>query len=124
MAILKPVQVEDFLRGNGNQKVVLRLDKRDLVEVECHCDYGELGDDGKRHVKIPRKIEIFENGEWKLYPVASWIDQSENPDGIFSRAMVQKGSDFYIMQSSMGVPDSALLVAANEAGIYTETINI
>jgi len=38
--------------------------------------------------------------------------------------MVQKGSDFYIMQSSMGVPDSALLVAANEAGIYTETINI
>lgn len=124
MVGLKSVQVEDFLRGNGKRRVVLRFDKRDLVEVECHCDYGALGDEGKRRVKIPRKIEIFEDGKWKPYPVASWIDQDENPDGIFSRVMVQKGNDFYIMQSALGIPDSTLLVAAEEAGIYTETINI
>lgn len=123
MAGLKPMRVKDFLRGNGSREVILRFDKKDLVEVECHCDYGTLGDDGKRRVKIPRKIEVFEDGQWKPYPVASWFDQSENPDGIFSRAMILKGNDFCIMQSSMGIPDGALLVAAGEAVIYTETIN-
>lgn len=121
---LKEVWVEDFLRGQGNKRVLLRFNKDDLVEVNCSCDYGVIGEDGKRRVKIPRQIEIFENGEWLPYPVACWIDQSDNPDGIFSRVMALQGEDLYIWQSSRGVPDGALLVAAEEAGIFTETFKM
>lgn len=121
---LKEVWVEDFLRGQGNKRVLLRFNKDDLVEVNCSCDYGVIGEDGKSRVKIPRQIEIFENGEWLPYPVACWIDQEDNPVGIFSRVMALQGEDLYIWQSSRGVPDGALLVAAEEAGIFTETFKM
>lgn len=124
MADLYEFRIKDFIRGNGNQEVLLRFDRGDTVEVECFCDYGISRGDEKRYVKIPRKIEIYENGEWRSYPVACWIDQDDNPDGIFSRAVVFKKDGFYVMQSPMGVPDSVLLVAAEEAGIFTQTINI
>lgn len=124
MAGSKPRRVKDFLRGNGNKEVIIRFDERDLAEVECHCDYGVLGSDGKRRVKIPRKVELFEGGEWKPYPVAVWFGQSDNPDGIFSRAIVLQGKDFSIWQSFMGITDATLLVEAERAGIFTERINL
>jgi len=75
---------------------------------------------------LVRKIEIKRHdGSWELYPSATWLDGVQGEDQLQSKAFIKKTNDegFDIMASTDGVPDGELLVAAKEAGIYTETID-
>jgi hypothetical protein len=77
-------------------------------------------------VKVVRKIEIKnEDGTWSPYPSATWLDGVSGEDQLVSVVIVKKTNEegFDIMSSSQGVPDGKLLVAAKEAGVYTETLD-
>ena len=105
--------------------VTIRFDGDDLIKLPCHCQYDPAlcGESGKE-VMLVRKVEIKnQDDSWSPYPSAAWLD-GFSPEGIISMAFIKKTNQegFDIMSSSDGVPDAELLVAAKEAGVYTETI--
>lgn len=122
---LKERKVKDLLRG-GSEEITIRFDGDDLVKLPCHCQYDPAlcGEDGNE-VLLVRKVEIKNpDGSWSSYPSATWLDGVEYEEQLMSRVIIKKTNEegFDIMSSTDGVPDGKLLVAAEEAGIYTETI--
>lgn len=123
---LKERTAGDILRG-GRGEITIRFDGDDLVKLPCHCKYDPVlcGKDGNE-VMVVRKVEIKnEDGSWSPYPSATWLDGVQGEEQLVSRVLIKKTNEegFDIMSSSQGVPDGKLLVAAKEAGIYTETID-
>ncbi len=117
---LQEFKVKDTLRGR-NKEVVIRFDGNDLVKLPCHCKYDSAL---QNEVLLVRKVELKEsNGEWVLYPSATWLDGVEYDGQLVSRAIVKKTNEegFDIMSSPEGVPDGKLLIAAEEIGVYTES---
>jgi len=122
---LKERKVKDLLRG-GSEEITIRFDGDDLVKLPCHCQYDPAlcGEDGNE-VLLVRKVEIKNpDGSWSSYPSATWLDGVEHEEQLMSKVLIKKTNEegFDIMSSTDGVPDGKLLVAAKEAGIYTETI--
>lgn len=122
---LKERKIRDILRGGGKE-ITIRFDGDDLVRLPCHCDYDPAlcGKDGNEVILV-RKVEIKNpDGSWSPYPSATWLDGVEGEEQLVSRVLIKKTNEegFDIMSSSQGVPDGELLVAAREAGVYTETI--
>jgi len=123
---LKERRVRDILRGGG-EEITIRFDGDDLVKLPCHCEYDPAlcGKDGNE-VMLVRRVEIKNpDGSWSPYPSATWLDGVENEEQLVSRVLIKKTKEegFDIMSSAQGVPDGKLLLAAEEAGIYTETID-
>ena len=117
---LQEFKVKDILRGR-NKKIVIRFDTNDLVKLPCHCKYDSVL---CNEVLLVGKVEIKNsNGDWSLYPSATWLDGVEYDGQLVSRAIVKKTNEegFDIMSSSEGVPDGKLLIAAEDVGIYTES---
>ncbi len=120
---LKERSVKDIMRGGGgSEEITIRFDGDDLVKLPCHCRYDPAlcGADGNE-VMLVRKIEIKNpDGSWSPYPSATWLDGEQ----LISRVLIKKTNKkwFFTMSSGEGVPDSKLLLAASEAGVYTETI--
>jgi len=124
--VLKERTVRDILRG-GREEVTIRFDGDDLVKLSCYCKYDPAlcGKDGNE-VMMVRKIEIKnQDGSWSPYPSATWLDGVEDEEQLVSKTLIKKTNEdgFDIMSSVQGVPDGKLLMAAKEAGIYTETID-
>lgn len=123
---LKEWKVGDFLRGRS-EKVTLRFNPKDLVRLRCHCDYDPaLRGKDDNEVMIPRKVEMRnEDGSWGPYPSVTWLDGVGNEEVLVTRALVKKTNEkgLSIMESTQGVPDGTLMCAAEEAGIYTETLD-
>ena len=118
-------KVKDLLRG-GRQEVMLRFDPEDVVKLPCHCDYDPaLRGREKNQVLLLRKVEVQNgDGSWGIYPSVTWLDGVENGEQLQTRAIIKKtGEGFTIMDSTDGVPDGELMCAAEEVGIYTETID-
>ena len=123
---LKERKVRDILRG-GSEEITIRFDDDDLVKLPCHCEYDPVlcGKDGNE-VMLVRKVEIKNpDGSWSPYPSATWLDGVQGEEQLVSLVLIKKTNEegFDIMSSSQGVPDGKLLVAAEEAGVYTETID-
>ena len=122
---LRELTVRDLMRG-GKTEITVRFDSDDLVSLICDCHYD--GHDLREFdgmVNLVKKVEIRNpDGSWSLYPSATWLDGVESEDQLISRALVRRADgEFHIMSSTQGVPDGKLLVAAEEAGVYTETID-
>jgi len=126
MALKERVVDYDWMRGISGS-ITIRFDGDDLVRLPCHCKYDPALCSGKENeVMLVRKIEIKQpDGSWKLYPSATWLDGVQSENQLQSKAFLKKTNEegFDIMASTDGVPDSELLIAAEEAGIYTETID-
>lgn len=123
---LKERKVRDILRG-GSEEITIRFDGDDLVKLPCHCEYDPAlcGKDGNE-VMLVRKVEIKNlDGSWGPYPSATWLDGVEGEEQLVSKVLIKKTKEegFDIMSSTQGVPDGKLLMAAKEAGVYTETID-
>lgn len=128
MALVE-TKIKDILRGGSNEEIIIRLDFGDIVELDCHCDYDPAlrakGKNENNKVKLMRKIEVQNrDGLWSLYPSVVWQDGVDGEDQLQTFAIVKIGEDkgCSIMCSSYNVPDGTLMVAAAEAGIYTESI--
>ena len=124
--VLKERTVMDVLRGR-TEKITIRFDGDDLVKLPCHCNYDPAlcGEDGNE-VMVLRKIEIKNpDGSWSLYPSATWLDGVEDEEQLVSRVIVKRTNEegLDVMSSAQGVPDGELLIAAEKAGIHTETID-
>ncbi len=123
---LKERKVRDILRG-GSEEITIRFDDDDLVKLPCFCEYDPaLCKKDGNEVMLVRKVEIKNpDGSWGLYPSATWLDGVQGEEQLVSRVLIKKTNEegFDIMSSSQGVPDGKLLVAAGEAGVYTETID-
>lgn len=114
--------IPDYLRGNSGQKVTIRFDPDDTVELPCGCDYDPTRN---KKVMLLQKAEVRQkDGTWGEYPTATWIDGVEDEEQLVSRALVRLSTDgaFRVMSSTQGVPDGELILAAKAAGVYTETI--
>ena len=123
---LQERNVRDILRGRRGE-ITIRFDDGDLVKLPCHCEYDPAlcGKDGNE-VLLVRNVEIKNpDGSGSPYPSATWLDGVEYEEQLESRVFIKKTNEegFDIMASSQGVPDGELLEAAEEAGIYTETID-
>ncbi len=123
---LKERKVRDILRG-GSEEITIRFDGDDLVKLPCNCEYDPAlcRKDGNE-VMLVRKVEIKNpDGSWSPYPSATWLDGVEDEEQLVSRVLIKKTNEegFDVMSSAQGVPDGELLVAAEEAGVYTETID-
>lgn len=123
---LKERTAPDILRG-GRGEITIRFDDDDLVKLPCYCEYDPAlcGKDGNEALLV-RKVEIKnEDGSWSSYPSATWLDGVQGEEQLVSRVLIKKTNEegFDIMSSAQGVPDGKLLMAAKEAGIYTETID-
>lgn len=122
---LEKWKVKNFLRGRS-EEIIIRFNIDDFVKLPCHCNYDPaLCSEDISEVMLLSKIEIRDSdGSWSPYPSATWIDGVEDDEQLVSRALIKKTgkNGFYVMTSSQGVPDGKLLLAAKEAGIYTETI--
>ncbi len=123
---LKERTVRDILRGS-NKEVTIRFDGEDLVRLPCHCRYDpDLCGENGNEVMLVRKIEVKnKDGFWSLYPSIAWLDGVGSEEQLVTRALVKKTNEegFSTMGSSEGVPDGELMCAAEEAGVYTETID-
>jgi len=123
---LKERKVRDILRG-GSEEITIRFDDDDVVKLPCHCEYDPAlcRKDGNE-VMLVRKVEIKNpDGSWSPYPSATWLDGVEGEEQLVSKVLIKKTEEegFDIMFSAQGVPDGKLLLAAKEAGVYTETID-
>lgn len=123
---LKERKVRDILRG-GSEEITIRFDGDDVVKLPCHCEYDPAlcRKDGNE-VMLVRKVEIKNpDGSWSPYPSATWLDGVEGEEQLVSKVLIKKTEEegFDIMSSAQGVPDGKLLLAAKEAGVYTETID-
>lgn len=123
---LKERKVRDILRG-GSEEITIRFDGDDLVKLPCNCKYDPAlcGKNGNE-VMLVRKVEIKNpDGSWSPYPSATWLDGVEGEEQLVSKVLIKKTKEegFDIMSSAQGVPDGELLLAAKEAGVYTETID-
>ena len=119
---LKERTVKDILRGRNEKIIKIRFDGDDLVKLPCHCQYDPALDG---EVMVVRKIEIKNpDGSWSPYPSATLLDGVQDEEQLVSRALIKKTNEqgFATMSSTQGVPDFKLLLAAKEAGVYTETI--
>ncbi len=112
---------KDYRDGSTSEKK-FRLDPDDWVELECGCVYPSYSSSTPRTVRLLRKIEVCEGGEWSPYPSVFWVDADE---ALYTVAILADSSDgsFHIAQSPNGVPDGALMLAAEKAGIHTEMID-
>lgn len=123
---LKVVTVRDFLRG-GREEVTIRFNPEDLVKLPCHCEYDPaLCKKDGNEVMLVRKIEVQnEDGSWSPYPSVTWLDGVGYEEQLVTMALIKKTNEegHDIMGSTDGVPDAKLMIAADEAGIYTETID-
>jgi len=123
---LKEREVNDILRGGG-KKITIRFDGDDLVKLPCNCKYDPaLCEKDGNKVLLVKKIEIKNpDGSWSPYPSATWLDGVEDEEQLVSRVLIKKTNEegFDVMSSAQGVPDGELLLAAEKAGIYTETID-
>ncbi len=123
---LKERTIKDILRGS-NRKITIRFDGEDLVRLPCHCKYDPtLCGEGGNEVMLVRKVEIKnEDGSWSPYPSITWLDGVGSEEQLVTRALIKKTNEegFSTMSSSQGVPDGKLMCAAEEAGVYTETID-
>jgi len=127
MALKERVIDYDYMRG-GRNPLTIRFDGDILVKLPCHCAYDpKLCGKKGNHVMLVRSAEVKNtDGTWRPYPTATWLDDVEYADQLVSKALVKRtGGDggFDFMVSTNGVPDGKLLVAAREAGVYTETID-
>lgn len=126
MAIKERTVGYDHMRGQ-NGPITIRFDGDDLVKLPCHCEYDPaLCSNKGNFVMLVRKVEIKNpDGSWTPYPSATWLDGVQSEDQLQSKAFLKKTNEegFDVMASTDGVPDGELLVAAGEAGIYTETID-
>ncbi len=123
---LKERKVRDILRG-GSEEITIRFDGDDLVKLPCNCEYDPAlcRKDGNE-VMLVRKVEIKNpDGSWSLYPSATWLDGVQGEEQLVSKVLIKKTNEegFDIMSSAQGVPDGKVLLAAKEAGVYTETID-
>jgi len=112
----------DFLRGRSGP-IRLRYDPGDKIEVPCLFTYEGVS---YKRISLPRNIEVLEGEEWKPYPVVTWVDVGDHPEGIYTIAAVfLPGEDsLTIIRSSMGVPDGAIICAAKEKGLLTNTLDL
>jgi hypothetical protein len=124
---MKTVKIEDFLRGKSGKEITIRFDPNNVIELPCHCKYDPaLSKPKGNQAIILRKVEVQnEDGSWSLYPSVTWLDGVEDEEQLMTRALVKITGEeaISIMGSSDGVPDGTLMSAANEAGVYTETID-
>ena len=119
--------VSDLLRGRPNERITIRTDFNDVVELPCHCQYDSalVSEEGNK-VLLLRRVEIQNpDGKWSIYPSVTWLDGVQDDEELVTRALIKQAgkTGFYIMESSEGVPDGTLYLAAKDAGIHTETIN-
>jgi len=122
----KIVETKDYLRGIY-KKIILRFDEEDLIELSCHCNYDPAlpKKDGNK-VMLLRKVEIQnEDGSWSLYPSVTWLDGVENEEQLETKALIKRTNEegIDVMCSLDGLPDGELMLAAEEEGVYTETID-
>jgi len=126
MAVKERVVDYDHMRGIKGS-ITIRFDGDDLVRLSCYCEYDPaLCSEKGNEVMLVRKIEIRQpDGSWELYPSATWLNGVQSEDQLQSKAFLKKtdGEGFDVMASTDGVPDGELLVAAEKAGVYTETID-
>lgn len=123
---MNEVVIEDLLRGSIRE-ITVRYDSEDVVTLPCHCEYDPtLSTKEGNKVMLLRKIEVKdEEGVWGPYPSVTWLDGIENEEQLVTKAIIKMTEDgeIYTMMSSQGVPDGKLMVAAEKAGIYIETLN-
>jgi len=124
---MKIVKTKDFLRGKSGKEITLRYDPNNVIELPCHCEYDPaLSKPKGNRVIILKKVEVKnEDGSWSPYPSVTWLDGVENEEQLMTKALVKKTGEeaISVMGSSDGVPDGTLMSAADEAGVYTETID-
>jgi hypothetical protein len=117
---MKIYKIPDYMRLSG-KIITVRFDPNDVVTLSCHCKYDPALD---KKVRLLRKVEVQrEDGTWEPYPSVVWIDAGEV---LITRALVKitGENEISVMSSPNGVPDGELMTAAEEAGIYTETLDI
>ena len=123
---MKEVVIEDLLRGSIRE-ITVRYDSEDVVTLPCHCKYDPaLSTEEGNKVMLLRKIEVKnEEGVWVPYPSATWLNGVQSEEQLVTKAIIKITEDGGIctMMSSQGVPDAKLMLAAEKAGIYTETLN-
>lgn len=124
---MKEVIIEDLLRSS-TKEITVRYDSEDIVTLPCHCKYDPaLSTDEGNEVMLLRKIEVKnEKGVWVPYPSVTWINgEAGNEELLVTKAIIKMTEDGGIctMMSSQGVPDAKLMLAAEKAGICTETLN-
>ena len=127
MGEMKVVKTNDFLRGKSEKTITIRYDPNEVIELPCHCEYDSaLSKPRGNRVVILKKVEIQNNdGSWSPYPSVTWLDGVEGEEQLVTKALVKITGEkaISVMGSSDGVPDGKLMSAAEEAGIYTETID-
>jgi len=123
---LKQAKIADFLRGTG-EDITVRFDHNNVIRLSCHCDYDPaLKGDRSNQVDLLRKVELQKpDGSWETYPSATWLDGVGGHEQLVTKALVRISGEkaISVMQSTQGVPDGTLMVAAEKAGVYTETID-
>lgn len=118
---MQEIEIEDRMRGSL-RKITIRI--HDAVkELPCDAKYdGALSGLKGNRVRVPEKIEVLENGEWKPYPSASWLDGVESDDQLITRVIAKiTGEEGYdIMDSPEGLPDGTLMMNAKKENIFTQ----
>ncbi|MBD3207837.1 MAG: hypothetical protein GF370_00055 [Candidatus Nealsonbacteria bacterium] len=122
----KVVRTKDYLRGTY-EEIILRFDEENLIELACHCNYDQAlpKKDGNR-VMLLKKVEIQNKDDsWSLYPSVTWLDGVESEEQLETKALVKRTGEegIDVMCSPDGLPDGKLMLAAEEVGVYTETID-
>lgn len=118
---LPVVQTKDYLRGT-EEPITIRYDINDVVRLPCSSSIG--GKD--KEVNLFRKVEEKKpDGSWAPYPSVTWLDGVSYEDQLVTRALILLPGEkaITVMQSPQGVPDGELMLAAEKAGIHTETID-
>jgi hypothetical protein len=124
---IREYKISNLLMGRPQESITIRTDCDDVVELSCHCQYDPalVSAEGNK-VLLLRKVEIQSaDGNWNIYPSVVWLDGVQDEEQLVTRALIKKTgkTGFYTLQSSEGVPDGTLCLAAEAAGIHMETID-
>ena len=120
---MREIRTMDIMRGASQDPITVRLDYKDVIELECHHRYNNAG---PGRVIIASKIEIKNpDGSWSPYPSVTWLDGVEWEDQLQTKAVILApcGEGFDVVVGMQGVPDGVLMSAAKKAGVHTEFID-
>lgn len=121
------VKTKDFLRGYPKRDITLRFNPDNTELLPCHCKYDlNLSTKKGKKVMLLKEVEIQnKDGSWSPYPSITWLMEVENEDQFLTKALVRLSGEkeITVVCSSNWAPDSVLMDAAREVGIYTETID-
>ncbi len=126
----KTAKTKDFLRGYSKRDITIRFDPDNLELLPCHCKYDPDLSTKERNkeinkVMLLKEVEIQnKDGSWSPYPSITWLMEVEDEDQFLTKALVRLTGEkeITVVSSSNWGPDSVLMDAAREVGIYTETI--